>query len=124
MATGNSERLDHLSLILADEELSLTQVCELRAEQLLAIDEITAQNETQVRKLSPALSGHGISLTPREEEVLALIGKGLQAAEIATSLTLSLPTVKSHTASLYRKLGVSSRTQALLKAGELGITRR
>jgi DNA-binding NarL/FixJ family response regulator len=124
LATGNSERLDDLSLILADEELSLTQVFALRAEQLLVIDEITAQNEAQARRPSPALLGQEISLTPREEEVLALIGKGLQAAEIATSLTLSLPTVKSHTASLYRKLGVSSRTQALLKAGELGIPRR
>ena len=52
-------------------------------------------------------------LTPREREVLQLLGEGCSNAEIATRLSIKEPTVKSHLSQLYRKIGVRSRTAAV-----------
>jgi LuxR family maltose regulon positive regulatory protein len=60
-------------------------------------------------------------LSPRELEVLALLNKGLSNREIAGQLFLSLSTVKGHTSSIYSKLAVNNRTQAVTKARQLGI---
>ena len=57
-------------------------------------------------------------LTPRELEVLGAIGEGLTNKAIARRLDISLHTVKFHIESLFRKLGVRSRTEALAKAAE------
>jgi LuxR family maltose regulon positive regulatory protein len=56
------------------------------------------------------------ALSAREHEVLRLIDEGLSNKEIAARLVLSTGTVRVHTASIYRKLDVESRTQALAKA--------
>ena len=53
-------------------------------------------------------------LSPRESEVLALICQGLGNEEIAQSIFIGINTLKTHIRSLYRKLGVDSRTQAVL----------
>lgn len=58
-------------------------------------------------------------LTGRELEVLSLIADGLSNEAIAARLVVALGTVKAHTASLYRKLDVTSRTQAAARAREL-----
>jgi LuxR family maltose regulon positive regulatory protein len=55
-------------------------------------------------------------LSPRELEVLRLIAQGLSNNEIAARLVLSTGTVRVHTASIYRKLDVESRTQAVARA--------
>jgi LuxR family maltose regulon positive regulatory protein len=60
-------------------------------------------------------------LTDRELEVLHLLAERLTNPEIAERLFISLPTVKSHTRSIYGKLGVHSRRQAVAQARELGI---
>ena len=59
-------------------------------------------------------------LSGRELEVLALIARGLTNQEIALRLYLSLHTVKAHARSIYAKLGVSSRTQAVARGRALG----
>ena len=58
-------------------------------------------------------------LSPRECEVLHLLGAGCSNAEIAHTLVISVATVKVHTRHIYGKLSVSTRTQALLQAQKL-----
>jgi LuxR family maltose regulon positive regulatory protein len=60
-------------------------------------------------------------LTPRELEVLQLLGEGRTNREIAEALVITLNGVKKHTSNIYGKLGVHSRTQAVVRAQELGI---
>lgn len=60
-------------------------------------------------------------LTMMETMVLQDIGRGLTNAEICESLNLKMTTVKSHVYSVYKKLGVNGRVQAVLKGKELGI---
>lgn len=61
------------------------------------------------------------TLTPRETELLSLIGEGLSNQQIADHLDISLPTVKWHLQNLYQKLGVSRRTAALVKARHMNL---
>lgn len=60
-------------------------------------------------------------LTPRELEVLQLIAEGLTNQQIAENLIISVGTAKFYTSQIYSKLNVSSRTQAVAKARELGL---
>jgi DNA-binding NarL/FixJ family response regulator/signal transduction histidine kinase len=60
-------------------------------------------------------------LTAREREVLRALAAGLRNKEIARQLFVSERTVTFHLANIYQKLGVSSRTEALRRALELGL---
>jgi LuxR family maltose regulon positive regulatory protein len=60
-------------------------------------------------------------LTPRELEVLHLLGGGCSNREIAEALVITLNGVKKHTSNIYGKLGVHSRTQAIARARQLGL---
>jgi DNA-binding NarL/FixJ family response regulator len=60
-------------------------------------------------------------LTARERDVLALVADGCPNREIALRLGVSEHTVKFHLASIYGKLGVSTRTQAVRRALEWGV---
>ena len=60
-------------------------------------------------------------LTPRELEVLGLMKLGRTNRQIAADLVISLGTAKNHVEHIISKLGVSDRTQAVVKALELGI---
>jgi len=60
-------------------------------------------------------------LTERELEVLQLLAAGLSNRAITEELVVALGTVKAHTAAIYRKLDVNSRTQAVARARELGL---
>jgi DNA-binding CsgD family transcriptional regulator len=68
-----------------------------------------------------AIANLGIS--NRELEVLELLAAGRSNKEIAGKLSVSPNTVKTHVARLYEKLEVSRRTQAILRARELGMIR-
>ena len=61
------------------------------------------------------------ALTPKEKEVLALVGKGASNQEIANELCVQDVTVKTHLNSIFKKLKVSNRTQAVLLAMEINL---
>lgn len=63
----------------------------------------------------------GILLTDREQEVLALLARGLTNKDIAQTLILSVRTVEAHLRNIYGKLQVNSRTEAALWAINHGI---
>jgi DNA-binding NarL/FixJ family response regulator len=60
-------------------------------------------------------------LTPREREVLELIGRGLSNKRIARELGIAEKTVKTHVGHVLAKLGVTDRTQAALHAVRAGL---
>lgn len=60
-------------------------------------------------------------LTEREREILARIAQGWSNQEIATSLVVSLKTVRNHVANIFSKLQVADRTQAILQARKAGL---
>jgi DNA-binding CsgD family transcriptional regulator len=62
-----------------------------------------------------------VRLTPRELQLLTLLAGPEQAAEIAERLCVSLSTVKTHIASVYRKLDVANRAAAVARGRELGL---
>jgi DNA-binding NarL/FixJ family response regulator len=101
-------------------------------DELASVVRAVARGETL---LSPGLTGklidrfgHGASaeqqaamLTGREQEVLRLLAGGLRNKEMARQLQVSERTVTFHLANIYQKLGVTSRTEALSRALELGL---
>lgn len=60
-------------------------------------------------------------LTRRELDVLRQAARGARTKEIASSLNVSTRTVEAHLTSIYTKLGVSGRTEAILRANALGL---
>ena len=78
------------------------------------------------RQLAHAFSAPGRvahdALTAREHEVLLLLAAGLSNREIATRLSISERTARTHVSSILEKLGLRSRTQAALYAIQQGLT--
>ncbi|HEV3381051.1 MAG TPA: response regulator transcription factor [Trebonia sp.] len=70
---------------------------------------------------SPAIHRDLTGLTPRELEVLTMMGRGLSNAELADTLTLSEATVKTHVARIFAKLALRDRAQAVVLAYETGL---
>jgi DNA-binding NarL/FixJ family response regulator len=66
--------------------------------------------------------GRGEGLTDREAEILALITQGKSNAEVAALTFLSPNTIKSYIRTIYRKINVASRTQAVLWGVDKGFT--
>lgn len=62
-----------------------------------------------------------LGMTPRQADVLHLLLQGKPAKLIGRQLNLSLSTVKAHTSAVLRALNVTTRTQAVLAAGRLGL---
>ena len=79
---------------------------------LSEFDQISADPNAVAQPLIDPLSN-------REIEVLYLLQDGLSNLEIANKLIITVGTVKAHTASIYRKLNVKSRMQAVVRAREL-----
>jgi DNA-binding NarL/FixJ family response regulator len=61
------------------------------------------------------------ALTQRETDILSLLAEGRSNRDISRALYLSEKTVKAHLAAIFRKLGVSNRTQAAMAAVHMGI---
>ncbi|MCX7593211.1 MAG: response regulator transcription factor [Fischerella sp.] len=82
-------------------------------EYLLNLSELSASN--------PALLNPVQALTPREIEVLDMLSSGLSNKAIAKRLHISEHTVKFHVSSIFQKLGVSTRTEAVTVGVRLGL---
>jgi DNA-binding NarL/FixJ family response regulator len=66
-------------------------------------------------------NGHGHGLTPREQEILALVARGLSNKAIGRELWVTDQTVKFHLTNVYRKLKVDNRTAAVQAAYRMGL---
>jgi DNA-binding NarL/FixJ family response regulator len=123
-------------LLLTDDQSAAAQLMDLPVWGVLSLDASPEELSAAVRALgeglwagSPALLGNLLErqsvsmleagdpivdpLTAREHEVLQLAAEGLANKQIALSLSISEHTVKFHLSSLYAKLGVTSRTEAV-----------
>ncbi|MBW4505776.1 MAG: response regulator transcription factor [Scytonematopsis contorta HA4267-MV1] len=67
------------------------------------------------------LSSTSVHLTEREHEVLNWLVQGASNEQIAKHLFITVATVKAHLTAIFEKLGVTSRTQAIVKALKLGL---
>lgn len=89
------------------------------ADELLAAIEAVYQGQTQLApavaaRLVQGMSGGGNEpLTPRELEVLALMGRGFSNGEIANTLVIAPRTAKVHVQNILAKLGATNRTEAV-----------
>lgn len=83
------------------------------------------QNLFEDQDSARGVNGNGrrneYSLTQRENDILALLSEGRSNREIAQHLYLSEKTVKAHLAAIFRKLGVTNRTQAAMVAVQMGV---
>jgi len=86
--------------------------------QLLGAVETAFRGEPAGRTDRP---GGEVGLTPREFEVLALVAQGLSNDEIAAQLFVSPNTLKSHIRTTYKRIGVTTRAQAVVWALQNGI---
>ena len=85
----------------------------------LAPDHATRLAEEQLSELSSHLGVSSMKLSLRETEVLRLVAAGFTDLEIARQLVLSPRTINAHLRSIYRKMGVGSRTAAVVAAADL-----
>jgi DNA-binding NarL/FixJ family response regulator len=96
----------------------------VRGDALLAPALLRRLLDDFVRRAAAPSAVPGIAeLTPREEEVLRLMARGLSNAEIADRLVLGEGTVKTHVARVLAKVGVRDRVQAVIAAYESGLIR-
>jgi len=77
---------------------------------------------------APALAPAGPAtpreaLTAREAEVLDLVARGFTYVEAATRLAMAVSTVRTHVRSVYSKLDVHNKTEAVFEARQLGLLR-
>jgi LuxR family maltose regulon positive regulatory protein len=90
-------------------------------QRLLAAFPVT-ESEEAISTTSQAAQSEWIEpLSEREIDVLQLLAKGLTNQAVADRLVLSIHTVKAHTRSIYSKLAVNNRTQAVDRARTLGV---
>jgi len=104
---GGDETLRAIQAV-AGGEMILSEPIAERVQQFFS--------ETPGREVS-----HFPDLTPREQEVLALIAKGLTNNAIANRLGLSPKTIRNQVSEVYGKLGVSDRAEAIVQAREAGL---
>jgi len=69
--------------------------------------------------LATRLTGHPGRLTARECEVIEHVVQGKRSADIATSMFITLGTVKKHLDNAYRKLGAHNRAEAIARYAEI-----
>jgi LuxR family maltose regulon positive regulatory protein len=98
----------------AKEILALRPALGVLADQLVEL-------EREIDAMPEATDGGSSGLTPAELRLLPLLSTHLSFREIGERLFVSRNTIKTQAISVYRKLGVSSRSDAIARAAELGL---
>ncbi|MBA3700708.1 MAG: response regulator transcription factor [Planctomycetes bacterium] len=93
-----------------------------RASLLAAIRLVMGGGTCFTDTAAPVVDTHGLSA--RELEVLSHLGRGLSNDDLGRVLGVSAETIKSHLKSVFAKLGVTGRTEAVARAFELGLVTR
>jgi DNA-binding NarL/FixJ family response regulator len=108
-----------------DEVLSLASLSPADRDELFRLADIPLTDEAaqRLRLARPVFPErvHLVELTNREHAVLAELDAGGTIAQVARTLVVSVNTVRTQVKSVYRKLGASSREDALMRAYELGV---
>jgi len=104
-------------IVKVDEAIGRNSTNSYTRSALREIREELAGLKAKVEELSKSAS----VLSPREREILLALQSGATAAAIARFFSATEPTVKSHMAAIYRKLGVNNKTSALSEAVKRGL---
>lgn len=83
------------------------------------VDDYTRLSKKVAEKRNTPQKENIEELTPREQEILQHLVKGLTNKEISTATNLAVDTVKTHLRNIFRKFGVKNRTQAITQAMKL-----
>ena len=106
-------------------QLVLSKGIYIPPEAFLRDRSVAARTGANTNGDKPGASEHArpgdLGLTPRQSEVLFLILQGKSTKAICRDLSLSSSTVKIHTSAALRALNVTTRTQAVIAAGRLGL---
>ncbi|MFM7064091.1 MAG: response regulator transcription factor [Actinomycetes bacterium] len=116
-------RLAELYQVLGDPHAARTYLAQ-GLPVATALNDVHAEQRAQAlsRRLQPRVSAaEARGLTPRELDVLRLIARGATNPQIAAELAYSLSTIRTDTVSIYRKLGVGGRTEAVSFAVREGL---
>jgi LuxR family maltose regulon positive regulatory protein len=112
---------EHFVRIFLDNGPPMRALLEAAARQGRAASQASALLASLVVPTSAPPQGLVDELSRRELEVLQLLRSDLTGPEIAAELVVSINTVRSHTKSIFMKLGVTSRRAAVRRAEELGL---
>jgi DNA-binding NarL/FixJ family response regulator len=93
----------------------------LRGHQVLGANLLAVILASGVASASPTVVTAAGRLSPAEREVLTMVGRGRSIAEIASVRQISQKTVRNHMASIYRKLDLKNRVEAMLFATRTGL---
>ena len=105
-------------LLKADTPMSLIDAIRRVAAGAYLMDPSTIASLLRKSQEMEAMRG---ALTPREKEVLRMVGEGLPTREIASRLGISYTTVRTYIRSVARKLGAHGKIEAVLKARQLAL---
>lgn len=112
--------IEAVRLVAAGEALLAPSVTRTVIEAFAAVPARTASMSLEASSLDPRIA----PLTPREREILTLVGRGMSNAEMADHLVVSPLTTKTHVARLFQKLNVRDRAQLVVLAYEAGLVGR
>lgn len=110
----------YLSKMLPAAEL-VNSIKTFTSEGLMIPQQLMGKLLHGLRKMGNGSMPSQATLTKTEIKVIDLLGKGLSNKELAKTLDCSVKTIKNHLNSAFHKLGVSSRTEAVVKAIEKGL---
>jgi LuxR family transcriptional regulator, maltose regulon positive regulatory protein len=111
--------------IFVDEGPRMAELLQAAVKRGIAIDYVRALlprfGAAEQRARSEQPSSEVEPLSERELDVLRLLASALDGPDIARELTVSLSTMRTHTRSIFNKLGVNNRREAVRRAEELRI---